>query len=199
MLDHQLPAFCLFALIASVTPGPNNLMLLASGVRHGFARSLPALAGICLGLPLMLTAGGAGMQWLFSQCPVLHLALKYAGAGYLLFLAWQMAQAAGVGEAKPGPGKPLTFIAAAALQWLNPKAWIMATVAVSSYLPHGFGLLATVKLGLLFGLICLPGAGVWLGCGSALQRMLRHPRSARLFNRAMAALLLTSLYPVLMG
>lgn len=195
----QLLAFCAFAAIAAITPGPNNTMILASGLNHGLARSLPHLLGICVGFPLLVLATGLGLHAVFVQFPVLQTLLKYAGAAYLLWLAWKLWHAAPMGSDSGAASKPMGFMAAAAFQWVNPKAWVMAVGAVTTYLPHGFGPADVAVMALVFGLIGTPCVAAWAVFGVAMRRVLQHPRSVRVFNGTMALLLVASLAPLLRG
>lgn len=197
MSPDQLLAFCTFALIASITPGPNNMMIMASGLNHGFMRSLPHLAGICCGFVFMVFATGVGMHAVFDAVPQLQVVLKYVGAAWMVWLAWKLANAAPMGKDGKSSSKPMSFIGAAAFQWVNPKAWVMAVGAVTSYLPHGFALKDVLLLALVFGAIGVPCVGIWASFGVGMQRVLQQPRAVRVFNFTMAGLLLASLYPVL--
>jgi threonine/homoserine/homoserine lactone efflux protein len=172
-------------------------MILASGLNYGFARSLPHLAGICFGFSFMLVATGIGMHAVFIAFPLLQTILKYVGAAYLVYLAWQLARAAPMRAGAGAVGQPMTFLGAAGFQWLNPKAWIMAIGAITNYLPHAFVVADVLFMGLVFGLIGAPCVAAWASCGAALQRVLQKPRAVRVFNLLMAALLMLSLYPVL--
>ncbi len=194
-----LIAFSLFALITSITPGPNNTMLLASGATFGFRRCLPHMFGVTGGFFIMVIAVGLGFGALLAAFPILYELLRYLGAAYLLYLAWNIAQpaasaASGVGT---GHGRPLGFLGAATFQWVNPKAWTMAVAAISTYVPQEGYLGNVVLISSLFAAINLPCVGLWAGCGSLLRLLLDDPSRQRLFNRAMALLLLASLYPML--
>jgi threonine/homoserine/homoserine lactone efflux protein len=197
MSPDQLLAFCTFALIASITPGPNNMMIMASGLNHGFVRSLPHLAGICLGFTFMVAATGVGMHAVFDAVPQLQIILKYVGAAWMVWLAWKLANAAPMGKDGKSSARPMSFAGAAAFQWVNPKAWVMAVGAVTSYLPHGFALKDVLLLAAIFGAIGTPCVGIWASFGVGMQRVLQQPRAVRIFNFTMAGLLLASLYPVL--
>ncbi|WP_017938355.1 LysE family translocator [Zestomonas thermotolerans] len=191
-----LLAFVLFAFVTSVTPGPNNMMLLASGVNFGVRRSVPHMLGISLGFMVLVISVGLGLGQLFESYPQLHTALRYAGAAYLLYLAWKIARA-GAPEGGEPRGRPFGFLQAAAFQWVNPKAWIMAIGAITTYLPQGSGLLQVVLIAALFALVNCPSVGLWTVAGSLLRHWLDNPRTLRLFNVSMALLLVASLYPVL--
>ena len=191
-----LLAFAGFAFVSSITPGPNNAMLLASGVNYGFRRTVPHIAGISLGCVAMLVLVGFGLGEVFAAVPMLYSLLRYAGAGYLLWLAWNIARAGPVADRQAG-GRPMTFWQAAAFQWVNPKAWMMVVGAVTTYAPRdGFGQ-NLVLLALVLGLVNAPSICVWAGCGTALRPLLSHPGRVRVFNVTMALLLVLSLVPVL--
>jgi threonine/homoserine/homoserine lactone efflux protein len=190
-----LPHLRFFAFVSSITPGPNNLMLMASGANFGFRRSLPHMLGIGLGFTFMIVLVGAGLVQVFDAIPASYMALKTASVIYLLWLAWKIAHAApaGSGAAK---GQPMTFMQAAAFQWVNPKAWAMALTAISAYTPDQTwaAVLATAAV---FGIINLPSVSTWTVLGQQMARLLTNPRRLTLFNWTMAALLVASLYPVL--
>jgi len=136
MSTELLLAFIAFAFVTSVTPGPNNMMLLASGVNFGVRRSIPHMFGISLGFMLLVAAVGLGLGQVFQRLPVLHDALRYVGAAYLLYLAWKIAQSGAPQSRENAEAKPFTFLQAAAFQWVNPKAWIMAIGAITTYTPQ---------------------------------------------------------------
>jgi threonine/homoserine/homoserine lactone efflux protein len=191
-------AFVLFAFVTSVTPGPNNMMLLASGVNFGVRRSLPHMLGISLGFMVLVIAVGLGLSQVFEQVPTLYTVLRYGGAAYLLYLAWKIAGsgAPDEGNAEKRP-KPFTFLQAAAFQWVNPKAWVMAIGAITTYTPQENFVVNVVLIAALFALINCPSVGLWTVAGSLLRRWLAEPRILRLFNIGMALLLVASLYPIL--
>ncbi|CCH05373.1 LysE family translocator [Achromobacter xylosoxidans] len=190
-----LGPLALFALVSSITPGPNNVMLAASGLNFGFRRSMPHLLGVNLGFTLMIFLVGIGLGSVFQQAPVLYTVLKYVGAAYLLYLAWKIANSGGVeeGEAR---GKPMTFLQAAAFQWVNPKAWVMAVGIIATYTPQAGFFANLVIATLVCGLVNLPSIGIWVTFGTALRRVLHKPWAIRAFNITMALLLVASLYPV---
>jgi threonine/homoserine/homoserine lactone efflux protein len=191
-------AFILFAFVTSVTPGPNNMMLLASGVNFGVRRSVPHMLGISLGFMVLVMAVGLGLSQVFEQVPALYTLLRYGGAAYLLYLAWKIAGsgAPNEGNAEKRP-KPFTFLQAAAFQWVNPKAWVMAIGAITTYTPQENFVVNVVLIAALFALINCPSVGLWTVAGSLLRRWLAEPRILRLFNIGMALLLVASLYPIL--
>jgi threonine/homoserine/homoserine lactone efflux protein len=136
MTADLLLAFIAFAFVTSVTPGPNNMMLLASGVNFGLRRSLPHMFGISLGFMLLVASVGLGLGQVFEQVPMLYNVLRYAGAAYLLYLAWKIANAGAPDSQGDASAKPFSFLQAAAFQWVNPKAWIMAIGAITTYTPQ---------------------------------------------------------------
>lgn len=190
-----LGPLALFALVSSITPGPNNVMLASSGLNFGFRRSVPHLLGVNLGFTLMIFLVGVGLGSVFQQTPVLYTILKYAGAAYLLYLAWKIATSGPLDEGE-ARGKPFTFLQAAAFQWVNPKAWVMAVGVVATYTPQN-GFFANLAIAtLVCGIVNLPSIGIWVTFGTALRRVLHRPAAIRAFNVGMALLLVASLYPV---
>ena len=202
-MNHDvLIAASLFSFVSSITPGPNNMMMLASGVNFGFRRSVPHWLGICGGFTFMLCAVGLGLHTLLADHPGLYDLLRYAGSAYLIWMAWRLATAtaAPIGQQEDAPEsdvRPLGVLAAAAFQWVNPKAWVMAVTAMSAYLPARAQAIDVVALALLFGVINLPCVACWAGGGAALRRFLQDPLRLRIFNISMALALLASLYPML--
>ena len=197
MTVNLLVALVVFAFVASITPGPNNLMLMASGANFGFRRTVPHMLGVAGGFVVMVVLVGLGLAQIFQLYPVSYTVLMVVSVLYLLFLAWKIATAAPPSEAEH-VGKPFTFLQAALFQWVNPKAWAMALTAVSVYSPsQEFG--AIVLVATIFGLINLPSVSTWTLLGQQLQRVLTNPLRLRLFNFAMALLLLASLYPVIVA
>ena len=195
MTFELLLAFTAFAFVTSVTPGPNNVMLLASGVNFGFLRSVPHILGIAFGIVVMTASVGMGLGGLFRTYPILYDVLRWVGGAYLLYLAWGIARS-GAPKAEGRAARPLGFLGAAAFQWVNPKAWVIVLGAVTTYAPLEGYLHNVLLVAAVFGLICVPSAGVWAGFGTALRRFLDSPGRVRAFNIAMAALLVLSLYPI---
>ncbi|MDU9004940.1 LysE family translocator [Sedimentitalea todarodis] len=188
-------ALALFAFVSSITPGPNNLMLMTSGANFGFRRTIPHMLGVGLGFVLMILLLGAGLVRLFDAYPVAYDLLKAISVVYLLFLAYKIATAAPVSKSAD-VGKPMTFLQAAAFQWVNPKAWAMALTAISAYTPsQSFG--SVLLVGAVFGAINLPSVGSWTLLGQQLARILTNRTRLVAFNWTMAALLVASLYPVI--
>ena len=189
-----IPALAAFALVSSITPGPNNLMLMASGANFGFARSIPHMLGIAIGFSVMVLLVGAGLVQVFDAYPISHQILKIVSVVYLLYLAWKIANAAPV-TGRDANGKPMTFFQAAAFQWVNPKAWSMALTAVTAYTPDTT-LTAIALVALVFGAINLPSITTWTLLGQQMARVLTNRRRLAIFNWSMAILLVASLYPV---
>jgi threonine/homoserine/homoserine lactone efflux protein len=198
MSTELLLTFILFAFVTSVTPGPNNLMLLASGINFGLRRSLPHVLGISFGMLLMVSAIGFGLGELLKIYPPLHQLLRYGGAAYLLYLSWKIATAGAPQVNGQTSGKPMSFIQAAAFQWVNPKAWIMAIAAISTYAPAQPMAAQILLIAGLFALINYPTCSLWVMAGSLLRRALQKPLWLRRFNYLMASLLVLSLYPILL-
>ncbi len=198
MNSELLLALVLFSTVASITPGPNNLMLLTSGVNVGFQRTLPHLAGVWIGFFVMLLAVGGGLGEVFQRWPSLYVWLKWCGAAYLLYLAWRVATAAAPTptESTRGAQRVLGFWGAVAFQWINPKAWVMAVSAFSLYFVPGSGLLTVLLIALVIALVNLPCVSLWALCGAHLRGFLQRPRNLRLFNGGMALLLVLSLVPL---
>ncbi|QUJ75871.1 LysE family translocator [Sulfitobacter albidus] len=190
-----LTALAVFAFVSSATPGPNNLMLMASGANFGFSRTIPHMAGISVGFAVMMIGVGLGLVQLFDRVPVIYDVLKIVSVLYMLWLAWKIANAAPVTRTAEA-GRPMTFLQAAAFQWVNPKAWAMALTAITAYVgDSGAGWL--ILGALLFATVNLPSVSIWTVAGQQLQRILTNPRRLRAYNWTMAILLIASLYPVL--
>ncbi|WP_273025043.1 LysE family translocator [Rheinheimera sp.] len=186
-----------FAFATSITPGPNNIMIMSSGVNYGVQRSLPHMAGIQLGFLLMLLAVGAGAGLVLQQQPMLHTAIKLLGSVYLLYLAWKIATARPQ-QIETGSSKPLSFIQALAFQWVNAKAWVMITGAIAAFTSlQGVYWQQLALIALVFLLVGLPCTGSWLLFGAALKRLLTAPTHRQWFNRVMGTLLALSVLPPL--
>jgi threonine/homoserine/homoserine lactone efflux protein len=195
MSSELLWALLLFVVVTLFTPGPNNTMLMTTGLNFGFRRGLPHLWGVALGFAVMVLSVGLGLGAVFQAYPAAYTVLKYAGAAYLLYLAWQIATA-GEFEEGAASGQPITFLEAAAFQWLNPKGWVMAVGAVSTYaavtaFPFNMLLMAG-----LFGSLGILSSATWLGFGTGLKRVLTSPGAVRAVNVTMALLLVASLWPI---
>jgi threonine/homoserine/homoserine lactone efflux protein len=183
-----------FAFITSVTPGPNNMMLMASGANFGLRRTVPHMLGVSLGFGAMVAVLGLGFDRLITGSPVLSEALKWLSLAYMLWLAWKIAHASRPSEDKAVSTRPMTFLQAAAFQWVNPKAWAMALGALSAY---AAGVGGALVVGLVFALVNLPSVSLWAAMGQGLRRLLASPGRLRAFNWTMAAGLVLSMLPVL--
>lgn len=186
-----------FIVASSITPGPNNTMLMASGVNFGLRRTLRHWAGVQIGFAVMLLAVGLGLHTVMAQFPGFYDLLRLAGAAYMLVIAWRLATAQSVSAELQRPAHPMGFWAAVAFQWVNPKAWVMAVTFMSTYPPAQAGLAQIAPLVLLFVLLGSPCSALWAGFGSAMRTFLQDPRRLRIFNITMALALLASLYPML--
>lgn len=190
-----LAGFLVFAAVACATPGPNNLMLMASGATFGLKRTAPHLAGVVLGFGAMTVAVGLGLAQVLKASPVLFSVLRWGAAAYILYIACRMVTAKGAGVAVTGE-KPMSFLGAAAFQWINPKAWVMALGAVATYAEHDRFFLDVMIISGAFMLINTPCALAWTSFGSAIRRWFKKPVHLKAFNWTMAALLVASLYPL---
>ena len=185
-----------FSLVSSITPGPNNLMLMASGANFGFRRTVPHMLGVALGFTLMVLLVGIGLVKVFDALPISYQILKVVSVAYLLYLAWKIATAAPAPGGAEAAGTPFTFVQAALFQWVNPKAWTMALTAVSVYSPSQ-SVAAMAFVAAVFGAVNLPCISLWTTLGQQLQNLLTSRLRLRAFNITMGLLLVTSLYPVL--
>lgn len=187
-----------FAVSMSLTPGPNNALIMASVANFGIRASLAHAAGIAIGFPIMIVIAAVGFGRVLSAYPEIHAVLRWVGAAYLLWLAWRIANAAAPGAG--GRGRPMTFIEAALFQWVNPKAWIIVAGTVTTYTTVGGNLLLeSIVIAALFGLSCVWSSAVWGGLGAVVRRVLQDPVKLRWFNWIMAALLVLSLVPLVWG
>lgn len=185
-----------FAFVTSVTPGPNNMMLMASGANFGLRRTVPHMLGVSLGFGGMVAILGLGIDRLIVETPGLAEALKWISLAYMLWLAWKIANATAPEDDEDAPSRPLTFMQAAVFQWVNPKAWAMALGALSAY---AAGVGGALVVAIVFALVNLPSVSLWAALGQGVRRLVATPRRLRVFNMAMAALLIFSMLPVLQG
>jgi threonine/homoserine/homoserine lactone efflux protein len=191
-------ALAAFAFVAAITPGPNNLMLMTSGVKYGFRRTLPHLVGVILGFALMIAVVGFGLDVIFKRFPIVLPIMRVLGSLYMLWLALKIALAKPIGQVEQG-GRPIGFLAAAGFQWVNPKAWAMALSALTTYAGVVDDFTRSVLLtASLCALISVPCSGAWTLFGASLSRLIRDPRVTRPFNWTMAALLVASIAPILL-
>lgn len=192
-----IAALAAFALVSSITPGPNNIMLMTSGVNFGFRRTTPHMLGVAIGFTIMVILVGIGVVQVFDLLPASYSVLKVVSIAYLLFLAVKIATSAPPAEETESGASPLTFMQAALFQWVNPKAWMMAITAISIYAPSK-SLSAVSLVALIFGLVNLPSVSLWTVLGLNLRRLLTNTKRLRVFNASMAILLVLSLYPVVL-
>jgi threonine/homoserine/homoserine lactone efflux protein len=194
MTHETLIALALYALVTSVTPGPNNLMLLASGVNFGFRQTIPHMLGISLGFTAMVALVGFGLGAVLTLFPIVFNVLRVLALVYMVWLSWKLASSGslGSGDAK---ARPMTFIEAALFQWINPKAWAMALTATTLYTVPDMYYLSVILVAGTFGVINLPSVSCWAGFGVALRGFLSVPARLRIFSVGMAVLLLLSTLP----
>jgi threonine/homoserine/homoserine lactone efflux protein len=189
-------SLAMFAFVSSITPGPNNAMLLASGANFGFRASLPHAAGVLVGFLGLIAICGLGLGSVFRTYPSLHVALKWGGAAYLLYLAWKIAASRAIGAGQVGAA-PMTFWQAVAFQFVNPKGWAMALGTVATYLPSGFTRLDLLLGVLIFGALNGPSILTWMSSGVALRHFLERPAVLRAFNVGMGLMLAASVVMIL--
>lgn len=197
MLIEYASGLALFAFASSATPGPNNMMLLASGANFGVARSVPHMLGVGLGFLFLMALVGAGLAQVFDRVPMLYPTLQAVAVVYLLYLAWRIARAADTTR-QAQPTAPLSFLQAAAFQWVNPKAWTMALTAVTVYAPDTTWPTLGIVLA-IFGAVNLPCVTAWTALGQQIARVLHTRARLVLFNRGMALLLVASLVPLMLA
>ncbi len=192
MLSVLLPMFA-FAIASTGTPGPNNIMVMASGANFGYWRTIPHMLGIALGFSGMVLALGLGLSQLFAVYPQVHEILKWMGTAYLLFLAWKIGTAAKPEDAQ-AESAPLTFVQAALFQWVNPKAWMVGIAGLTAFTSDdGNYELQTLIIAGVFLTVSFPLSSFWCSFGTVIGRFLTSPRSLRLFNGAMASLIVGSI------
>lgn len=194
-LLSALPAGMLFVVVTTITPGPNNTMLLASGVNFGFRRTVPHILGISAGVVVLMLSVGFGLGIAFRRVPALYNVLEAASVAYLLYLAWKIGSS-GELKVRNGENRPMRFHEAIAFQWINPKAWMMVlTAATTIRLSADFGVNALI-MAALFYVIGLPCICVWAAFGTGVRGFLSNPLRLRAFNVAMALSLVVSMYPL---
>ena len=189
-MPDPLP-FITYTFVMSITPGPNNVMLTASGAAFGFRRTLPHMLGIVFGFVVQLLAVCAGLSALFTRFPALQTTLSWAGAAYLVYLGWQLLRSTVARQ--QARSEPVSFLQAASFQFLNPKAWVMTVTAATLFLPHELGaLLAGLYMALVMEAVGVPCMAVWALFGSSLRHVIGTPRGRRVFNVTMALALATT-------
>lgn len=195
MIIDNISGLVALALATSITPGPNNLMLMYSGARFGMRRTLGHWLGVSVGFALLAIAAGLGAGQALHAFPAMKLALQILCTGYLLWLAWRVATSGPPG-ARDGPARPLSFLQAVAFQWVNPKVWAMALSAMALYAPAGGGR-AVLAVACVFAAVNFPAVGAWAFAGTRILPLLRRPGWSRAFSLIMAGLLLASLVVLL--
>lgn len=196
MPHDVLLALLTFAAVTCFTPGPNNAMLMASGLNFGLRRSAPHVLGVALGFSFMVLAVGLGIGQLLVSSPIVYTGLRIVAVAYLLWLAWGIANSRGIEEGAAG-ARPLSFLEACAFQWVNPKGWVMAIGATTSYVIVG-GLVSNAALtAAIFAVIGFASSAAWAVFGASFRRLFDDARTLRLANITLALLLVASLYPVL--
>ena len=186
-------ALVTFAFISAFTPGPNNAVLLATGVNHGFRAALPMILGVGIGFPFLILCIGLGLGQIFDNYPWIITVIKVAGTIYMLWLAYKIATSQPSENDSVAATKPLNFIQGCAFQWVNPKAWIMGTYSISAFILPGqfkLGLISVVGVYLLMG---LTSAATWAGFGVALKNLMNDPKWFRIINISLAAALVASI------
>jgi threonine/homoserine/homoserine lactone efflux protein len=198
MSHSLLIAFVIFATVMFITPGPNNIMVLSSGLTYGFRRTLPHIAGITIGFAFMVGAVGLGFATIFIAYPVLQTILKYAGSAYLIYLAGVIAMSEPIAPGQDNRRGPMTFWGAAVFQWINVKGWVMVIGTITAYAgiaSFPWNIATQVLLSVLLGAV---STSIWALSGSSLRSFMTSRKAVRTFNIVMAVLLLASLYPVFM-
>ena len=199
MTTELIAALAVFAFDSSITPGPNNLMLMTSGINFGMRRTVPHMLGVSIGFTLMIALIGLGVMKVIDAVPGSMLFITIASGLYLLYMAWKIATTS-TSPAENGAAavksKPFTFLQAALFQWINPKAWTMALTAISAYAPKSQGWAGVFIVAGIFGIINLPSTGAWAVLGAKMRRFLSDPVRLKTFNVIAAILLVGSLYPM---
>jgi threonine/homoserine/homoserine lactone efflux protein len=190
-------ALLVYAFVTSITPGPNNFMLLVSGVNFGFVRTIPHMFGIGIGFLTLLLGVGFGLGAVLTAFPAFHTGLKIAGGAYLLYLAWKIGMSRSLGKDGELRARPMTFLEAAVFQWVNPKAWVMAITAMAVYTNPERPFLSVLLIAFAFAVVNLPSVSSWAGFGMALRGFLSDPVRLKWFNIAMGVSLAATLWPML--
>ena len=195
MAELSLAPFALFCLIATATPGPNNMINLAQGMRVGFWRALPFAVGTGFGVGSLLFVVALGLGAAAAASPIVSLVMRVATGLYLLYLAWKIATSAPMGESTPGAA--LGFWGGIGFQLINPKSWAAAMAMATTYLPPSPSIAAALLAAAIFCVIAWATQPAWIGFGRAIRQLLSDPRKARVINYALAALLLITTLPFL--
>ncbi len=190
-------ALSAFAFVGSITPGPNNLMLMASGTNFGMAKTIPHILGINIGFIVMIFLVGFGLMQIFDTFPLTYTILKVISIIYLLYLAWKIATTRTLNNAQNTHAKPLNILQGALFQWVNPKAWVMVLSTITTYAQGSASLSTLCIIAVIYGVVMLPSVSAWAFLGTLLQRFLSKPNHFKIFNIGAALLLVASLYPVI--
>ena len=181
-----------FAFVSSITPGPNNVLLWASGATFGFRRTMPHVLGSAAGLGSMALASAAGIAALLVAVPALGVAMRVAGSAYLVFLAWQIARSGSMTAGSAA--RPMSLLESTAFQWVNPKAWIFALGAVTTFRPPDLDpVIGTLLVAGVMMAVILPSAGIWAAFGDALGALLERDRTRRVVSLVLAALVVATI------
>ncbi|NWC94227.1 MULTISPECIES: LysE family translocator [unclassified Pseudomonas] len=192
MFPTLLP-FLLFAFVASITPGPTNILVLSNSARHGFKAALPIVLGACTGAAGIVFVVGSGFGQSLAQLPKVQTAMQWTGVAWLSYLSWQIFRAPAMAITPDATQKPMGLVGGASLQLVNPKTWMMALAVISVFGGAGDERQAHVLyLSLAFFVISLPCLGAWALLGAGSTRLFRSPTAMQRFNRCMAVLLLGS-------
>lgn len=188
-----------FTLSTVLTPGPNNIMLLSSGLTFGYKRTIPHMLGIMIGFPFMVLLVGLGLGIVFERFPLIFSALKIVGILYLLWMAFKIANNKSSFDVKEAEkSKPFTFVQSAAFQWVNPKAWIMAITAISIFVTsQENNFMQVLIIALIYMLSGLISTNTWTAGGVVLKRFIKSQSSIKIFNVIMAILLVASVLPII--
>lgn len=192
-LDALAP-FAIFAFVSAATPGPNNLLLLTSGIRVGLWRSIPFIVGISVGFSALLVATGYGLGQVFESFPAVQLALKIVGSIYFVALAWTLVSSQETHTADQGRG--LGFWTGVLFQAVNPKAWLMCITAIALFLPSTWTFATIAMMAGVFVVVGFPANMAWAGAGQLLKPLIADASRMRVFNIAMATLLVLSILTV---
>ena len=195
---EYLTSLFVFTFVACITPGPNNILLFTSSINHGIRKTVPAYFGVCLGFVLLVAAVGFGLGALFQQSPLLHRMLQIVGSCYLVYLAWKIAGASAA-KAAANKSKPVSFTEAALLQWVNVKAWVAAIGAISAFTIETRIISSIAAIIAMYFFMSFCTMAMWVFTGARLQRFLHNDRRRRVFNVAMAGLLLVSIGPIMVN
>ncbi|MBF7687405.1 LysE family translocator [Acinetobacter sp. EC24] len=186
-------SFALYCFVTSITPGPNNIMLISSGFNFGFKRTIPHILGIGIGFFAMFVFIGFFISHLFHFSVLFYECIKIIGIVYLLYLSYQLIKSSHLNISSSTVYSPFTFMQAAVFQWINPKAWIMAIGAISTYTSANSSIMSILFLGFIYCIINIPSTSVWAYIGSHLQKIIHRPKHLKLFNLIMASLLIISI------